>query len=58
MTDEITEHTFYSPFGHVDTFTGTKAEYEAHFADLMEKRKTADLGVYDLMEAYDEESIK
>lgn len=48
MTDEITEHTFYSPFGHVDTFTGTKAEYKAHFTGLMEKRKKADQCIYDL----------
>ena len=43
MSDKITEHTFYSPlFGHVDKFTGTRAEYNAHFADLIEKRKLAD----------------
>lgn len=50
MSNEITEHSFYSPFGHTDTFTGTKAEYEAHFADLMDQRKKADQPVYDFKE--------
>ena len=39
MNGKITEHTFYSPFGYVDTFTGTKNEYDEHFSDLMDKHK-------------------
>ena len=48
MSNEITEHIFYSPFHHIDRFTGTKDEYDAHFADLMEKRKESDRPIYDM----------
>ena len=44
--DKITEHTFYSPFGYVDTFTGTKVEYDENFADLMDKHKKSLEGIY------------